>query len=361
MKRLICACIAVVLMLSMAALADGYVPAKKLKPSEELYCLDNAGVLSEDTRGEIVYSNDLLSAECGAQIVVVTLDTTGSDAIDDYANELFNTWGIGDAKKGNGFLLLLAIEDDDYYALCGDGLQPKFTSGAIKNYYDRYLEADFAAKRYDAGVKKFFEAVFERVADTYNADVTVAQGVANYRAAGNTALPGGARFGGGVRDGRESSGEDGSVIVMALGVMVVVALFMILMRLLRRRRFHRSVIIPPPPPDIGPGGYRGMDDMPGAGGYRGVDAQPGAGGYRGPTRVQPRSNGEDMLMRGLLYSLFRSMGSSSHSSGGHFRSSGGSRSSGGFRSSGSSHHSSGSSRSFGGGHSSGGGAGRGRH
>ena len=340
LKRLLCACLAAFLLLCVGALADTYVSVKNLKPGDGLYVLDRADVLSDDTEGEIIFSNDLLNKACGAQIVVVTLETTGSESIDDYATELFNTWGIGDAKKGNGFLLLLAIGDDDYYAVCGDGLQPKFTSGALKDYFDRYLETDFAAGRYDAGVKKFFEAVFQRVADAYNADVTVAQGIAAYEASETGTLTSTAQFGGGsMKRGYANDDREGGGFLA--GLVLIVILIVVLSGVTRRRRVRRQVFVsPPPPPPAGPGGYRGV----------------GAGGYRGPAQTPRRSN-EDAFMRGMLFGMLRSGGSGYRS--GASRSS---RPSGGFRSSGgSSFRSSGSSRSFGGGHSSGGGAGRGRH
>ena len=155
--------------------------AKTVAPGKDFYYLDNANVLSEALEGEIFFSNKLLYDACGAQIVVVTVDTTGREAIDDYAYDLFNSWGIGDAAKDNGFLLLLAIGDEDYYARTGSGIDRNFSASTIKQFYDEYLEADFAAQNYEAGVKKFFEAVFKRIADTYSADVTTAQGVAAYR------------------------------------------------------------------------------------------------------------------------------------------------------------------------------------
>ena len=168
--------------LLLAALLCPAALAKVVSPGEDYYYLDQAGVLSDALCGEIFFSNQLLDEACGAQFVVVTLKTTGSTAIDDYANELFNTWDIGDSKRQNGFLLLLAIDDDNYYAVPGTGLQTKLTAGRLNAYFDDYLETDFAAKRYESGVKKFFEAVFARIADTYNAEVTTDQGIAAYEA-----------------------------------------------------------------------------------------------------------------------------------------------------------------------------------
>ena len=111
-----------VLALALLAMLCAPALAKTVSPGPDFYYLDNANVLSDELKGEIFFANKLLYDACGAQIVVVTVDSTGRDAIDDYAYELFNSWGIGDAAKNNGFLLLLAINDDDYYARTGSGL-----------------------------------------------------------------------------------------------------------------------------------------------------------------------------------------------------------------------------------------------
>ena len=323
------------LALVLLALLCAPALAKVVSPGADFYYLDKANVLSEAMEGEIFFSNKLLYDACGAQIVVVTVDTTGSEAIDDYAYDLFNSWGIGDVSKNNGFLLLLAIEDDDYYALPGSGLDSRFSAGTIKRYYDQYLEADFAAKNYEAGVKKFFEAVFERVSDTYSADVTTAQGVAAYKAyvaqASDASDFGG--YNGSRRNGAQGSDyrrdEDDSGVGLGAVMFVILIIVLIVVLSKGRRARRRSVLMPPLPRPMGMG-YRTTRTV-----YHGSSYSPT------PSRLSGNSSG----------GFFSS--SSSFGGGGSSRSSFGG---------GSSSRSSG----FGGGHSgggrsSGGGAGRGRH
>ena len=220
--------------------------AKVASPGPDFYYLDNANVLSEALEGEIFFSNQLLYDACGAQIVVVTLDSTGSDAIDDYSYDLFNKWGIGDADKQNGLLILLAIDDDDYYVLPGTGLRSKFSAGSVGEYNDKYLEPDFAAKDYEAGVKKLFEAVFARVADTYGAKVTVQQGIDAYRKyVSANAEPegyGGYEWTGGEGRGYESDDSEGSAMMGLVIILVIVLIVVLAKRSSRRRVIRRTSV-----------------------------------------------------------------------------------------------------------------------
>ena len=351
-RKMICALLIALWLMSLGAQAS--VPS----PSKAFYYLDQADVLSEDTKGEIFYSNQLLDEACGAQVVVVTVDSTDGESMSNYTYDLFNQWGIGDKNKNNGFLLVLAIEDENYYAVCGSNLQPKLTSSVLNQYFDDYLEADFAAGDYDAGVKKFFEVVFKRVADTYNANVTVADGIAAYESSETSESSWNAGRQTGGYSYRYSSDEGGG----GLGILPVVVVLLIIALVVvgnrgRRRRTRVYTAAPPPPPMDTP--------IPGPGGYRGVDQgpMPGAGGYRGtPPQSRPSSGftNEDWAVLGFLSGLSNSLG------GGRSSRPSRPRPSSGFSSrpsSSSSHRSSSPSRSAsgGGGHTSGGGAGRGRH
>ena len=153
MKRIL-AC-AAALALLVLTLCPALAATKVVEPGEDFYYLDTANVLSDETEGEIFFCNQLLYEQCGAQIVVAALDSIGRADIYEYAVEMGNSWGIGSADKNNGFLLLMAIEEDDYYAVPGRGLQKIFPASVLKDLYDDYLEADFAAKDYDAGARSF--------------------------------------------------------------------------------------------------------------------------------------------------------------------------------------------------------------
>ena len=56
------------------------------------------------------------------------------------------------------------------------------STGTVHALADEYLEPDFASRDYDAGARKFFDVLFERIADICGADVTLAEGDARFQA-----------------------------------------------------------------------------------------------------------------------------------------------------------------------------------
>lgn len=153
---------------------------KVISPGKDFYYYDGVGVLSEELKGEICCTNKQLFKDCGAQIVVVVLSTTGKESINDYSIQLFNSWGIGDSQKNNGFLLLLAIDDDDYYACTGSGIDEALPDDEVFEILYYNLEGDFAARKYDSGVRKAYEAFFKRIASICGSDVTIQDGMDEY-------------------------------------------------------------------------------------------------------------------------------------------------------------------------------------
>ena len=177
--------IVMALMLTLAPMA--WATASVLQPTDDFYVNDAAGVLTGETIGHIVLNNDALYDACGAQIVIVTVNSVGGATMEDYADTLFDEWGIGSAEKNNGLLLVMAIGDDDYWMTEGTGLRRAITAGDLNELMDTYLEPYFAEKDYDAGAKALFDAAFEAVCAAEGLNLKVDQNAyANYIAENGT-------------------------------------------------------------------------------------------------------------------------------------------------------------------------------
>lgn len=148
----------VLLLLAAPALAS------PLKASGDFYVNDTANVLSDETERRIVFANDALYAAFGAQVVFVTVDTTGSVDLSDYAYALFNEWGVGSAARNNGILVVMAIDDDDYWFATGTGYERFLTNDVVGRLLYDHLEPCFAVRDYDGGANALFEALLPRIA-----------------------------------------------------------------------------------------------------------------------------------------------------------------------------------------------------
>ncbi|HXF43942.1 MAG TPA: TPM domain-containing protein [Candidatus Paceibacterota bacterium] len=88
---------------------------------------DFAGVLGEAERSALEKEITDLKAATGAEIAVVTVKSLGGDTVENYANELFADWGIGQKNKDNGVLFLVAIDDRVMRIEVGYGLEGVLT------------------------------------------------------------------------------------------------------------------------------------------------------------------------------------------------------------------------------------------
>lgn len=259
------------------------------------YVLDSAGVLEDSTEEEIIRENTDLFEQTGAEIVVVAVDFLGGQDIRDYANDLFNEWGIGSSQRNNGILLVLAIGEDNYYATSGYGLEDYFDGARFRELLDECLEPDFAAKDYDAGVRKFFRETLEQVEGYYKGyqdEYSPDGGYAYYEGGGSYSYSPLSRL-------VSVIANVARIVIVMVVLIVIIRIFsgrgrggrggppyggggggfwsgMLLGGMLNRR--HRPWGPPPPPPP--PGGFGGRRPPGGFGGFTGGGRSGGFGGGR---------------------------------------------------------------------------------
>ncbi len=142
-KRLLCTVIVAVLMFSLS------IPALADYPKAESYIADSASVLAENTVRALRKSNETMKNDYGVVVAVCTVKTTDGTPIADYARAVFTEW-----KMGEGVLLLIVSEDQDYYIVQSTGLRDIITNEQLRLVRNDYLEPDFATGNIDRGVQK---------------------------------------------------------------------------------------------------------------------------------------------------------------------------------------------------------------
>lgn len=150
-----------------------------VSPTKDFYVNDYANILDSDLEKYIISTNISLEEQTGAQVVVVTINTLEGNSLEEYANELFKEFGIGDKTKNNGVLLLCSVQDRKFRIEVGDGLEGRLTDGKTGRIQDNYIIPYLKENNWNDGIRNGYNAVLEEIAEEY--DVTVKEAVAPNR------------------------------------------------------------------------------------------------------------------------------------------------------------------------------------
>lgn len=156
---------------NLSADASVRVPTK---PDRFDYVFDFGGIIESKDLSIITRVGRELDDKTKAQVVVVTVDTLGGANIEEYANQLFRAWGLGDRQKNNGVLLLvnkentLAGRPGRVRIEVGYGLEGAIPDGKAGRILDNYVLPRWGQKQYSEGIVQGFLAIAAEVAKEYN-------------------------------------------------------------------------------------------------------------------------------------------------------------------------------------------------
>ena len=120
---------------------------------------DYAGILSDQARENLSEQLREHEERTTNQIVVLTLPSLQGENIEDYANQVFNAWGLGQAGQDNGILMLVVPDERQMRIEVGYGLEgvvPDITAGRVirEVMAPRFRDGDF-----DAGITEGAQAL----------------------------------------------------------------------------------------------------------------------------------------------------------------------------------------------------------
>src|SRR5712692_3320250 len=151
--------------LAGACLLALVLPALAAEPridAPEGFVTDRAGVIAPATRERLVALLEELRAKTGAEIAVVTVDTTAP--LDDftYAMRIADAWKPGRKREDTGVVFLVATRDRKLRVLVGYGLEGILPDGLVGEIEDREVVPAFRAGRVDDGVWQGVAALASR-------------------------------------------------------------------------------------------------------------------------------------------------------------------------------------------------------
>jgi len=123
---------------------------QQAKPSG--YVTDQAKVLSNSERSRLETLLHDLEQKTTVQIAVVTLPSLEGGEINDFANRLFEHWGIGQKGKDNGILFLTAVQDRRLRIEVGYGLEGILPDSRVGRIRDNSILPLFRQGRLNDGL-----------------------------------------------------------------------------------------------------------------------------------------------------------------------------------------------------------------
>jgi uncharacterized protein len=98
------------------------------------YVNDFAAVLEPATANKLAGLCTEVDQKAKAQIAVVTIRSLEGDSVEDFANHLFQKWGVGYKGTDRGVMVLLAVGDHKYWTEVGYGLEPILPDGKVGGF-----------------------------------------------------------------------------------------------------------------------------------------------------------------------------------------------------------------------------------
>jgi uncharacterized protein len=154
--------------------------------------VDNANVIDASTQQRIgaIYLN--LKERADIEFAVLTVNTTNDQDIFDFSLAVARGWNIGPGNaKGNGFLLVVAIQDRKYFTQMGDHLEGDLPDGLIGQIQREKLVPAFKQGNYSKGIFDTIEAYVATLAAKRDFNVEGIDQRKAYRTQERSSQPGG--------------------------------------------------------------------------------------------------------------------------------------------------------------------------
>lgn len=172
------------LLLIMLCFAGGSVQAQSGYPQyRDVFVNDFAGVMDAQTVTQLRGILAELKARTGIEAVVVTIQSirdygTGDDAIESFATNLFNLWGVGSAASNDGVLILAAIRDREIRIEVGAGYGDTMND-EMRIVLDENILPYFRRTDYNTGLLEGARAVVHAVTGEWPENVTTSPAASN--------------------------------------------------------------------------------------------------------------------------------------------------------------------------------------
>jgi len=155
------------LLFSQVTLGQYTIPEK---PSFQTSVYDYAKLLSGAEKTQLEEKLVRYSDTTSTQIVVIIIEDLNGDNIETLTPNWGEKWGIGDAEKDNGIVILLSKNDRKIWISPGYGTEVQLVAGMAGEIVRNVIIPEFKAGSYYNGLDKGTDAVFKVLTGKYKGE-----------------------------------------------------------------------------------------------------------------------------------------------------------------------------------------------
>lgn len=128
---------------------------------------DFASVMSTAQQAELEQMLVAYDDSTSTQIAIVTVKTLDGYDVADYANRLYEKWGIGGKENNNGVLILLGLDERKVRIETGYGVEDRLTDALSRRIIEQQLLPAFREGDYAGGFTKASLTVIDILSGAY--------------------------------------------------------------------------------------------------------------------------------------------------------------------------------------------------
>src|SRR5215467_10424116 len=151
-KRQACVLAGLALCLASLALALDFPPLTGR-------VVDQANIMTAQSRTDLEAKLKELEDKSSIQLVVATVKSLQGSDVETYANGLFRSWKLGEAKKNNGVLLLIAPVEHKVRIEVGYGLEGTLTDALSSVIISSAIVPRFKAGDFSGGIERGVDGI----------------------------------------------------------------------------------------------------------------------------------------------------------------------------------------------------------
>jgi len=142
-----------------------------ITPQENIFIYDTADLIDDTIEKEINLLLMALEEKSEVEVAVISIPSLNSMTIEEYANKLFNTLGIGKKGKDNGALLIFSKPDNKVRLEIGRGLEGCLNDGKCGRILDNYFVPYREKGNYSDATEFTVNALLSVISKEYNIEI----------------------------------------------------------------------------------------------------------------------------------------------------------------------------------------------